>query len=424
MGDVNASALIHADQHAEIKTPTKSQGTLKADGKERTFFAYAETESVSQGVSEFLGEINEQPDLPDTLLADHTFVEITQETIEIETEILHLFEELGKPESCEKEALPKEALTDSARAKSQTPKNGETKSLPGGLQQAQSAKTPDQPVVYTSLFSLAHSFNKGLSEARKTLQGEQQQTPGKTREETRPNHSMSFSTPETSEHNTFFSDAKQDRQDQEQDEDQREGFGGQQDQRQQQEEEKKRRERFSIKASRSVKRTQASRETSGGGSSASQTNRSLGSIENIYVRFMALMARILGQAEAEAHDLYMRIKERTDSIDLLTLLVSKINSEKGAIDWSNNEEMKQLIEKARALGVDIPQGKLKWTEDEKKLFKENIQMRKDSMEKVTQLERTDMQRYLQEASQCHQARSNVLKLLKEVMDTIIHNMRP
>jgi len=51
-------------------------------------------------------------------------------------------------------------------------------------------------------------------------------------------------------------------------------------------------------------------------------------------------------------------------------------------------------------------------------------MRKDSMEKVTQLERTDMQRYLQEASQCHQARSNVLKLLKEVMDTIIHNMRP
>ena len=139
---------------------------------------------------------------------------------------------------------------------------------------------------------------------------------------------------------------------------------------------------------------------------------------------MALMARILGQAEAEAHDLYMRIKERTDSIDLLTLLISKINSEKGAIDWSNNEEMKQLIEKARALGVDIPQGKFKWNEDEKKLLKENIQMRKDSMEKVTQLERTDMQRYLQEASQCHQARSNVLKLLKEVMDTIIHNMRP
>ena len=86
--------------------------------------------------------------------------------------------------------------------------------------------------------------------------------------------------------------------------------------------------------------------------------------------------------------------------------------------------MKALIEKARAIGVDIPSDKLTWTDEEKKLFKENIQMRKDSMEKVTQLERTDMQRYLQEASQCHQARSNILKLLKEVTDTILANLRP
>ena len=51
-------------------------------------------------------------------------------------------------------------------------------------------------------------------------------------------------------------------------------------------------------------------------------------------------------------------------------------------------------------------------------------MKKDSMEKITQLERTDMQRYLQEVSQCHQTRSNVLKLLKEVIDTFIYNLRP
>lgn len=161
---------------------------------------------------------------------------------------------------------------------------------------------------------------------------------------------------------------------------------------------------------------------------ATYSNRKIPSkkvrVENIFVKFMQLMAKILGQAEAEAHELYLKIKERTDTVDLLTLLLSKVNSEKEDINWEDNEEMKLLVNKARQCGVDIPPDKYTWTEEEKKLLKENIQMRKDSLEKITQLERTDMQRYLQEVSQCHQTRSNVLKLLKEVIDTFIYNLRP
>ncbi|MEF9520233.1 hypothetical protein SBV45_02945 [Chlamydia crocodili] len=146
-------------------------------------------------------------------------------------------------------------------------------------------------------------------------------------------------------------------------------------------------------------------------------------VENVFIRFMKLMERILGQAEAEAQELYLRVKERTDNVDTLTLLISKINSEKGAIDWRENSEMKALVDQAKKLGVTITDT-LQWSEEEKKLLKENIQMRKENMEKITQLERTDMQRHLQEVSQCHQARSNVLKLLKELMDTFIYNLRP
>ncbi|WP_375793087.1 hypothetical protein O1W69_02950 [Chlamydia sp. 12-01] len=146
-------------------------------------------------------------------------------------------------------------------------------------------------------------------------------------------------------------------------------------------------------------------------------------VENVFIRFMKLMERILGQAEAEAQELYLRVKERTDNVDTLTLLISKINSEKSAIDWRDNSEMKTLVDQARKLGVTITDT-LQWSEEEKKLLKENIQMRKENMEKITQLERTDMQRHLQEVSQCHQARSNVLKLLKELMDTFIYNLRP
>ncbi|ACZ32924.1 conserved hypothetical protein [Chlamydia pneumoniae LPCoLN] len=147
-------------------------------------------------------------------------------------------------------------------------------------------------------------------------------------------------------------------------------------------------------------------------------------VENVFLRFMKLMARILGQAEAEANELYMRVKQRTDDVDTLTVLISKINNEKKDIDWSENEEMKALLNRAKEIGVTIDKEKYTWTEEEKRLLKENVQMRKENMEKITQMERTDMQRHLQEISQCHQARSNVLKLLKELMDTFIYNLRP
>lgn len=147
-------------------------------------------------------------------------------------------------------------------------------------------------------------------------------------------------------------------------------------------------------------------------------------VGDVFHCFLLLMEKILGQAQAEAHQLYHKIKERTDQVELLTKLIGKLNLIDGKVDWSKDEEMKMLVQQARAIGVEIPENKYTWSKDEKRYLLENIQMRKDTMEKMTQLERTDMQRYMQEASHCHQARSNILKLMKEIGDTIIHNLRP
>ena len=174
---------------------------------------------------------------------------------------------------------------------------------------------------------------------------------------------------------------------------------------------------WNIKASFPTQKSSADSEDDGGYPVAE-------GVESIYVRFLALMARVLGQAEASAQELYQKIKTRTDQVDLLSSLLSKINLEKDKIDWSKNEEMKKLVDKARELGADIPEGKYSWTKEEKAQLKENIQMKRENMEKITQLERTDMQRFLQEASQCHQLRSHILKMLKEVVDVIISNFRP
>lgn len=412
MPELSLAKQINSEQNAGQACSPKNPGSLKTEGKNYSISPFSDTESASAGVPKFLENIN-SPEFSESL-TDHQFTYITPEIIETESEIANLLLELSNPKPSEQKNLPPTHRTTS---------QNEIKGQATGIRQTgetTSTQSGRSDVVHSSLFSLARSLNLAQSETR-----QRQKTDGlqDTRKTPTDKHApLSCSIPEEAlqEIRHFHENRSPDREKQDKQEHHEER------------EDKENPQVGGIDSNKKIKQqkspslktavNKSSRVLNNQGSSGHLPNNG-GGVDSIYIRFMALMARILGQAEAEAHQLYLRIKERTDNIDLLTLLISKINATKGDLDWSSNEEMKTLVAKARSLGVEIPEGKEQWTEDEKKLFKENIQMRKDSMEKVTQLERTDMQRYLQEASQCHQARSNILKLLKEVMDTIIANMR-
>lgn len=434
MAQVNFSQIMHAEQAGETHASAsgKNQGTLKAEGKEYALFAFTDTEAVTEAVLTFLQDANQQEATNDLLL-DYVFIPITQETIDIESEILHLLNTLEQSDPAKNESHP------SSQSASH-PKDDKT---PAEMPKLNASKEPSstqnngRPEVYSSIFSLARSFHTSRTEVKQKTTAEQKDDTGRlrSREEMRTSifaPSASKVEQKTPQESRFDREGNGKQEKGKQDEE-KEGFsqGEQQKEKESSSEKDKKKKVISIDhiqaSHKSTSKSVQGQSLNQGGAHASSNKGGHPphvSIDNIYIRFMALMARILGQAELEAHQLYLRIKERTDAIDVLTLLITKINSEKGAIDWSKDEEMKKLIEKARSIGVDIPEGKYKWSDEEKKLLKENVQMRKDGMEKMTQLERTDMQRYLQEASQCHQARSNVLKLLKEVTDTLIHNMRP
>lgn len=443
MAQVSVAQTIHAEQiGAHSGSAKKGEGTLKAGGKEYSVAPFSDTESVTEGVFKYLQDANSKQ-LPPEALAEHQFfseetlANLSQEMGELE----QMLEQQGgfalRDQAPKEEAAFSRMQTPSPFPKGKEPQQPTKPYVPSpNTSQGMNLPKTSRPEVFSSLFSLARSLNTATSEASKAKRAEQLK---QLREETQAKASTSETSPierpNQTEEGRLQRDREgkqdqQDRQEQQEEQDQKEGFA--QDPHAQKEKKKKKESGVLTQAVGKVSASRSSPNvsTSTGSSPSQQTQGKssaqvyLGGVENVYLRFMALMARILGQAEREAHELYLKIKERTDSVDVLTLLVSKINNEKGPIDWTNNEEMKKLIEKARQIGVDIPADKLKWSEEEKKLLKENIQMRKDSLEKVTQLERTDMQRYLQEASQCHQARSNVLKLLKEVVDTFVHNMRP
>lgn len=419
MAQVSLAQSVQSEASGDSGKAGKTQGTFKVDGKEHTVFVFSESEAVSEAACKFLQEANLQKKMPD-VLSNREFTHITPEIVETESEITKLMSELQT-----------EAGTLTGRFQNEGGKQVSPKQiLPFGRPQ-ESASPEAAPVkaksdvVHSSLFSLARSLNTSIAARDQAKNNPHKNVDhGSGRHEGFSMASNSNTTIERliPEQNHYDRD--------------REGKQGQQEEQKQEQQQKRGDKKKKIVPIGSVQTSVQTSQDTGTVYTSKSSSKSKaqaargqhippngGGIDNIYIRFMALMARILGQSEMEAHQLYLRIKERTDNIDTLTLLVSKINSEKGAIDWSQSEEMKMLVEKARALGVDIPEGKYTWSEEEKKLLKENISMRKDSMEKVTQLERTDMQRYLQEASQCHQARSNVLKLLKEVVDTIVANMR-
>lgn len=410
--------VAHVDMLNEATKPERNTGTLEAGGEEYSVEQMSDSESISKGVDQFLQEANTQEALEPSL-AEHTFSQVTPELANTEQEI-HDLHQLVEQLPVQEEVVPQEQPR---ATNTQTPKHSTPlKQSPQEAKPPLTSTTNNRPQtakpepVYSSLFSLAHSVNTSLTNTQKSQQSPNQPPTTQQNRENNSKSYLSFAHPnqferaDTSRENQF--------------EKNKEGRDQQQGKNQEDSSDQQKKKDKALNAITNVKTDTNKTSQKATLSADEKTNESLDGLENVYIRFMALMARILGQAEAEAHELYNKIKERTDNVDVLTLLLSKINSEKEGIDWTNNDEMKALLEKARQIGVDIPEGTCSWSEEEKKLLKENIQMRKDSMEKMTQLERTDMQRYLQEASQCHQARSNVLKLLKEVMDTIIHNMRP
>lgn len=341
-------------------------------------------EGDSAQVFAYLQQVNEQwieaqqPEMFTTLVDGHKVIFFSKELVEVETEIQTLVEQLNK--TSEKETprpveAPKKYTID---IRSQRPLAFDRHQMP---------PLPKEPGMPSSVFSLA---GKVYSQERQQAK--------------QPRDLPASSLPQKNAQD----DLKALRLKSE-----KEGGGqGKEEQKKEDQQKDEQKNRFRIG---NVKNSEKKAEPT--------PDETLKGMDDIYIRFMALMARILGQAEAEAHDLYNRIKARTDRIDLLTNLIQKINTSTGGIDWEKDPQMRKMVDEARASGVEIPVGKYSWGEDEKILLKENIQMRKDSLEKITQLERTDMQRFLQEASQCHQARSNILKLLKEVLDTIIYNLR-
>lgn len=148
-----------------------------------------------------------------------------------------------------------------------------------------------------------------------------------------------------------------------------------------------------------------------------------GDTGDLFLDFFWSILIVINQAQAAAYTILKRIQERTAMVEFLGNLIADIHAEPpGGLDWTNNPKMKDNLDKARALGIDIQKG-YKFSEPERKALVQKIEAFKASFEKTSQLEMTDMQRHNQEITMTHEIRSGTLKSRRDMFDAPLKGIK-
>lgn len=110
------------------------------------------------------------------------------------------------------------------------------------------------------------------------------------------------------------------------------------------------------------------------------------------------------------------LRDRQEKVRTLHKLLRSINSitdDKGKIDCSNNQELKDLLKQAKALGVDINDGKTKYSREERDRLVENIRITADDFNVENDMQLQSISRLTNERYESYQMARSILRPLHE-----------
>lgn len=110
------------------------------------------------------------------------------------------------------------------------------------------------------------------------------------------------------------------------------------------------------------------------------------------------------------------LRERQQKVRTLHKLLRAINSitgDKGNIDCSNNEEVKDLLKQAKEIGVDINDGKMKYSREERDRLVENIRITVDDFNVENDMQLQSISRLTNERYESYQMARSILRPLHE-----------
>lgn len=110
------------------------------------------------------------------------------------------------------------------------------------------------------------------------------------------------------------------------------------------------------------------------------------------------------------------LKGRQEKVRALHSLLRSINTatdDKGKLDCSNNQEIKDLLQKAKDLGVDIKSDKFKYSKEERDRLVENIRIAADDYNVENDMQLQSISRLTNERYESYQMARSILKPLHE-----------
>lgn len=122
------------------------------------------------------------------------------------------------------------------------------------------------------------------------------------------------------------------------------------------------------------------------------------------------------ELESKMRNEFKELKSRQDKVRFLHKLIKAINKstdDKGKIDWSDDEELKELLDLAREMGVEIPEDQYKFKEAEKNRLLENLRMTVDDLNVENDLQLQTITRLTNERYEAFQMARSIMKPLHE-----------
>lgn len=123
---------------------------------------------------------------------------------------------------------------------------------------------------------------------------------------------------------------------------------------------------------------------------------------------------------------FTSLKERQEKVAELHKLLKAVNGatdSNGKLDCSNNDELKQLLEKAKELGVDVKDGKFKFNREERNRLVENIRMTVEDLNVQNDMQLQTISRLTNERYESYQMARSILKPLHDAKTSHARGMR-
>lgn len=134
---------------------------------------------------------------------------------------------------------------------------------------------------------------------------------------------------------------------------------------------------------------------------------------NLSLEALALLINTerLKYLEGKITSEFIELKKRQDQISFLHKLIKTINAAttNEEFDCSKNQELKDLLAKAREYGVEIKEGKFKYNKDERERLIENIRITAEDLNVMNDMQLQTITRLTNERYESYQLARSIMK---------------